>query len=380
MSSGGLVKYMLTWFELSSKRQVIMRIKSLTALLTIFQLVGCAAIGPGNVQRDRFDYNTAVSDSWKEQTLLNIVRLRYAEMPLFLEVASIVSGYSLESSVNLGGTAFEGITSPNSLTLGTAGKYTDRPTITYAPITGSQFNKNFMTPLPPSSVLFLIQAGWPADIVLPITLEAINGLRAQKSAGMGQRSGQDAYYRVIQLFKEVQRSGALGMRVIGGGEEEAVVMVIRRSDATPEVIAARDELANLLGMRHDKDEYSVVYAEIAKNDTEIAMLTRSILSIMVELAGQVTVPEQHVKEGRTVPSLMTGSSTIESNKNRLINIKFSTDKPDYAFVAVRYQDHWFWIDDRDFKSKRTFAYLMLMFSLTESGGKEGLPLVTIPAG
>ena len=72
------------------------------AVLIGFLLAGCTTIGPQSVTRDRFDYNKAISDSWKEQTLLNIVKLRYADMPLFVEVASIVSGYTLESSVNLG--------------------------------------------------------------------------------------------------------------------------------------------------------------------------------------------------------------------------------------------------------------------------------------
>lgn len=48
--------------------------------------------------------------------------------------------------------------------------------------------------------------------------------------------------------------------------------------------------------------------------------------------------------------------------------------------GVNYRNHWFWIDDRDFKSKRTFAFLMILFSLTETGNQEGLPLVTIPSG
>ncbi|MGB5305102.1 MAG: hypothetical protein WBO57_02565 [Gammaproteobacteria bacterium] len=302
-------------------------------------------------------------------------------MPLFLEVASIVSGYSLESSVNLGGVTAEGDAIPNSLTLGTAGKYTDRPTITYAPITGSRFNKNFMTPVPPSAVLFLVQAGWPADVVLPIVLEAINGLRAQKSAGAGQRSGQGGYYRVIELFAQIQRSGAFGMRVVRAGEEETTMLMIRRENVEPAIIAAADELADLLGMRRDVDEFSIVFSEVARDGTEIAMLTRSLLSIMVELAGQVGVPEQHVADGRTVPSLASANNSEGSSEGgRLIDIRSSTDKPDHAFAAVSYRDYWFWIDDRDFKSKRTFAYLMLLFSLTESGGREGLPLVTIPAG
>ena len=63
-----------------------------------------------------------------------------------------------------------------------------------------------------------------------------------------------------------------------------------------------------------------------------------------------------------------------------MRVHHSKEKPDYAFTAVRYRDYWYWVDDRDFKSKRTFAFLMILFSLTETGGKEGLPLVTIPAG
>ena len=118
-------------------------------------LAGCSTIGPQSVSRDRFDYNKAISDSWKEQTLLNIVKLRYADMPLFVEVASIVSGYTLESSVNLSAKIFDGGSpaewgTTNSASIGGAGKYTDRPTITYSPITGSHFNKTFMTPIPPT--------------------------------------------------------------------------------------------------------------------------------------------------------------------------------------------------------------------------------------
>jgi len=49
------------------------------AITIILLITGCTHIGPQTVPRDRFDYNTAISDSWKEQTLLNIVKLRSAE-------------------------------------------------------------------------------------------------------------------------------------------------------------------------------------------------------------------------------------------------------------------------------------------------------------
>lgn len=135
-----------------------MNVRKLIVPLVATLLAGCTHLGPQTVTRDRFDYNTAISDSWKEQTLLNIVKVRYADMPLFVEVASIVSGYTLEGSVSIAGNlSSSDAIQRDSLSLGSSGKYTDRPTITYAPITGSQFNKSFMTPIPPGVVLFLMQ-------------------------------------------------------------------------------------------------------------------------------------------------------------------------------------------------------------------------------
>ena len=146
----------------------------LFSILPILFLVGCTNIGPSTVPRDRFDYNTAISDSWKAQTLLNIARLRYADMPVFVEVASVVSGYTLEGAIDLGGTvSSESAVQGDFLALGTTGKYTDRPTITYTPITGQKFNASFMTPIPLRIILFLMQTGWPVDLVFPLTSGAV---------------------------------------------------------------------------------------------------------------------------------------------------------------------------------------------------------------
>ena len=65
---------------------------------------------------------------------------------------------------------------------------------------------------------------------------------------------------------------------------------------------------------------------------------------------------------------------------RIIKIQHSVEKPPRTYSAVKYKDYWFWIDDGDFASKRSFAFLMILFSLTETGGHQGLPLVTIPVG
>ena len=96
---------------------------------------------------------------------------------------------------------------------------------------------------------------------------------------------------------------------------------------------------------------------------------------MVQLATEINVLSEHIPESRTIPSESWGDED-----NYLIRINNSKEDPENAFVAVRYRDYWFSIDDRDLISKRTFTFLMILFSVTETGGKERLPLVKIPSG
>jgi len=64
----------------------------------------------------------------------------------------------------------------------------------------------------------------------------------------------------------------------------------------------------------------------------------------------------------------------------MIRIRHARQRPDDAFAAVPYRDSWFYIDDRDYPSKKLFSFLMFVMTLTETGGKEGAPIVTISAG
>ncbi len=125
--------------------------------LTLLGGAGCT-IGPGTMTRDRFDYTVAVAESWKSQMLLNLVKLRYSDTPVFLDVGQIVSGYTVQSAFTATGNVFStsgpvpGV--PNSsIGLGAQGQFTDRPTITYAPLMGERFARSLMTPIPHVHVL-----------------------------------------------------------------------------------------------------------------------------------------------------------------------------------------------------------------------------------
>src|SRR5216683_1066587 len=117
--------------------------------LTIW-VTGCRSIGPHTVATDRFDYSTAIADSWKQQTLLNIVKLRYMDLPVFVDVSSVVSGYSMQTGVSVNGAlSSERAVQGNYASVGGQAIYTDRPTITYVPLTGEKFLRGLITPIDP---------------------------------------------------------------------------------------------------------------------------------------------------------------------------------------------------------------------------------------
>jgi hypothetical protein len=53
--------------------------------------------------------------------------------------------------------------------------------------------------------------------------------------------------------------------------------------------------------------------------------------------------------------------------------------PADACAAVPYNGYWYWIDDTDIASKRTFTFLMILFSLAETGQTTASPVVTVPS-
>ena len=134
----------------------------------------------------------------------------------------------------------------------------------------------------------------------------------------------------------------------------------------------------MLGLDPHTREFRVIYGSIASNNREIAILSRSVLQVISNLASFIEVPEAHITENRVNPS-STEARADGSSVPPLMRIRSSLEKPEDAFVAVPYHNYWFWIDDKDLRSKGLFSFLMFIFNLVDTGIKEGAPVVTIPA-
>jgi hypothetical protein len=337
-------------------------------------LAACSGIGPDTLPRDRFEYSDGIAQSWKKQALLNIVKLRYVDVPVFLEVGQIVSGYTLETALAAGASVDLG-PDGNILQLGGSTRFQDRPTITYSPLTGDRFLRGLLTPLPSRSIMLMLQAGYAADFTLGWTVESFNGLRNCATTVGNLREPEPAFVRALQLLTELQRDASVSLAVKPGPEgADATVIVLRRDNATEEQLAKGAELRQLLGQPDAVHELTLITSPGRGAVGELAIQPRSVLQVMMGMAAGVDVPAQHVAEQRALPAPGLESDTIA------LKVHSGLEEPADAYIKVFYRDHWFWIDDRDWRSKRSFVLMMFLFSLMESTSTDPLPVLTIPTG
>ncbi len=355
-----------------------MRSKNIFAgFLLLAGMTGCVSIGPSTVTRDRFDYVTAISDSWKSQMLFNVVKLRYGDAPVFLDIASVITQTGVQGTFGVSGSWWQ---NPffSSAAVSTAGTYGEKPTVTYTPLSGDKFARSLMTPIPPAAILSFFQAGYPVDVVLRLAVHAVNGIHSRYGYGARAREADPEFFPLVEKLRAIQQSGQIGLRLKKNGDQVASLLVFSKKPNSA-IEAERDEVRKLLGLDPQADEFNVVYGSVAANDHEIALLTRSVLEILTDLSSYIDVPAANVEQKRTFPSpapeIFNGAPVPA-----LIRILSSSQKPDDAFAAVPYGQAWYWIDDKDFASKRLFSFIMFLFTLTDTGEKQGAPIITVPVG
>ena len=271
---------------------------------------------------DRFNYSDAIADSWQQQTLLNIVKLRYMDLPVFVDVSSIVSGYSLQTGVNIAGTAStQAAVQGNFLAAGAQAVYTDRPTITFVPLTGEKFLRGMITPIDPKNIFFMLQSGYPADFVLALTVESLNGVRNRSADGT--READPEFVRALQLIRELQIAGAIGVRV----EEDkskgsTAVLFFRRDDVAAEMQEKMSNIRELLKLSGAAQKYALIYSPVHGADNELAVNSRSMMQIMQAFATYIDVPEEHLQQHVAAPGM--GSSGAE-NRTSSVRIHSGTE-------------------------------------------------------
>jgi hypothetical protein len=102
---------------------------------------------------------------------------------------------------------------------------------------------------------------------------------------------------------------------------------------------------------------------------------RSLLQVMITLSSFVDVPPEDLQAQRAVPAPGIDTDVPSAFMAR---IHYAREKPADAYTAVQHRGVWFWVDDRDWHTKRVFILMMFLFTLADTHGGEQLPVLTIP--
>jgi len=241
----------------------------------------------------------------------------------------------------------------------------------------------------------MILSGHQAEFILRATVRAINDVYNRTAAPSRARAEDPAFSRVVSALRRIQQAGALGMRVergqggapegtpAGGARAERqarpdVTWVFFREGLDPETDEDIRFLRHSLGIAPGVREMRLTFGSLRSDSSEIALFTRSIMEILVELSAGVEVPPQHIAEGRA-RDMAAPAAHAEPTMYPVARIRASSERPQDAFAAVRYRGHWFWVDDRDLPSKRVFTFFRMFSSIAETGVTPQLPVLTIPA-
>jgi hypothetical protein len=305
-----------------------------------------------------------------------MVRLRYADVPAFVTASQLISGYTLQSTGQVGLNAYPNANPGNYATLSGTVQYASRPTFTFTPVTGERFAQSYLRPLAPAELLSMAQSGAPIDLLFRLGVQSVNGLpNGATTVGDEPQEASGGFQALMRALREVQTAGAVSLHFerhkAGGGGR--VHLLLDGGDAR--AAAAAREVRRLLGVGPATREMEVVYGRNRREPGQIAVLTRSVLQILYELGSQIEVPEADVRRGET-PATGPGAA---ASRERLILVRQGESAPRDAYAAVPYRDRWFWIEGGDYRSKAAFTFAHVLQVLAESGHGQPTPVVTIPA-
>jgi hypothetical protein len=227
-----------------------------------------------------------------------------------------------------------------------------------------------MQPIPPTAVFQMLQAGWPANLVLSTVVSSVNGLRNASPIS----DVDPGYAEFVDALTRIQRAGGIGFRVEPRKEGSSIVFVMRRGGVDKATLEDSRRIRELLGLEQGPEDFDVTFGLLPRSNRELAVISRSMMEIMLNLGAGVEVPPEHVGSGRVLAGRPAAAQAAV-----LVRIHSGPAAPSDAYAAVQFKNYWYWIDDSDIASKRTFTFLMLIFSLAETGQPTAAPVVTVPS-
>lgn len=398
--------------------------KAIPVAILLFSalLTGCS-VGPGSLERDHPRYSEALRQIQDEHRLMNLVRLRYMETPVFLQVTSINTTYNL--GVNANASVTDSSQAGTTTGAGVGGAYGETPTFTYSLPASQEFFGRMIAPLSAEQLgplamsgaggFFLLglkrinrlenigsYTGWSAEKPRSYAefLEALELMKVLEHAGLIDFTYNISSIQTSSPFDElgewslIPEAEAIGMRFFknAGGQWVTYVGVkvpYLRFAASSANDPGALRLRELLNLEPEKYSFPIVDVDFAPTERiriatdrpaaaldpeakfgEIVISNRSMFEILGIASRSVQVPDEDLKAGLAKPE--------ENVLGDLLTIRSSESEPTNASIAVQHQGTWFYVAANDLNSKATFVRLNALFEVTAGRVAGTDPILTIP--
>jgi len=404
-------------------------------------LQGCT-VGPKLYKSSFTQYNDVVRQTLDEQMLANLVRMRYLESPIFLQVSSLNTSFSVGGNAGVSGTFPSG--EPNSYGANIGGSYSESPTISFSMPESREYYGRLLAPLSAAQVTSLVLAGYDSELVFRTAVRGINGLQnlnADFDYSAEEPAAHAKFREALALIRKLRAEGIVDLEL--GGKETfwSSPVTIDESNALSQVLllgaasyamsndaeivsyeggkwqthryekhmalrfspASDDsqdaqQLKKLLGLKVDHYNFSIVEAEMVNAEkargvlgqspgaldpsviwVEIGMRGRSMFEILQVASKEVQVPARDIELGKSSANQLKDLQSSTGATDWLV-IKSSDSKPSDSSLSIQYKGHWFYIDDTDLQSRETFSMLTALFAVVGGTVPGAHPVLTLPVG
>jgi hypothetical protein len=363
------------------------------ALLLVLALVPGCSIGPAKLPATRMDYNVAVQRSSNEEMLLNLVRMKYFEQPLFLQVGSIASSFNYNVTGSATGTFpdqrdfLKGVYynyAPNI-----SASYSDAPTVTYTPFQGQTYAQQFLAELDFERFVVLYRSGWDIEYLMRVLVTRIGRLDHSFDTRVGFMN-QEAHQKFLELTEIIARMddrGELDIVTASPGKDKPNITLMTMRVKHPSLIKRIEHLTGVELKTHTNEHGFLVAKiqlvhvkerELAEGSQDnggfvtMAFALRNCLRAMDVLSQGIETPKELV--------LKKAAFDLRSQFSDVMDIRSSRSHPSDAYVAVNHGGWWYYIRNEDARSKEIFQLMLNIFALQSADPPKNAPVLTLPVG
>lgn len=340
-------------------------------------LTGCAVVGPTAISSGRLTYNEAISETNNQQMLMVAIHNRYEERGSLLAVSSVTANVRVATStgIQLGFGDSDNYVG-NLVPFSAGAVYEENPTISYTPVEGEKYARQLMTPVSLAALAQLTQTLSDPTHVYNAIVSSVNGI--QNPDFMYSDEGTDQRFsRFVTLMTRLNQANRL--HLVESSQQAGSFLVVIDHYA-PAYTADVDELMGLLGLprpghRSPRLILPVSLALDGRDSGGIGFTTYSVWDLVEVLSAAIDVPEDDLATGVTAtypPAGLIG---------RELRIRYARNRPEHAYVSVKYRDVWFYIDEKDRATKRFFRLMTGLWSIAiaESTVRaSAAPVLTVP--